>query len=82
MKIGFLPDSKDAADKLRGRGYDVSEYDSAIPFDVLLYSGEMNTDPVGGLDPAAPLFMLNTKILDDDEIDRQVNDRTYSRLFE
>ena len=82
MKIGFLPDSKDAAEKLRERGHNVSEYDSAIPFDVLLYSGGIDTDPVGGLDPAAPLFMLNTKMLDDDEIDKQISDRTYSRLFE
>ncbi len=82
MRIGYLPDSKNAADRLRERGYVVDEYTSDAPFDILLYSGEMNADPVSGISPMAPLFMLNTSMLDDDEIDRQINDRSYSRLFE
>jgi hypothetical protein len=82
MRIGFLPDSKDAADRLRERGYVVDEYNSDTPFDILLYSGEMSADPIAGINPIAPLFMLNTSMVDDDEIDRQINDRSYSRLFE
>ncbi len=83
MKIGYLPEAGDAADKLKKRGYDVSEYDQSKVFDVLLYSGQMaQTTTFTDIDPTAPMFLLNTMALNDEELDRQVNDRTYSKLFE
>ena len=82
MRIGYLPSAEREADALRKRGYDVSEFSSELACDILLYNQSIETDTLSGVAPSAPLFLLNVNNLNHGQIEEQMQNRRYSKLFE
>ena len=88
MRIGYLPGADDAAQRLKSEGHDVRQYRDAQNFDVLLYNERLLGELFGGASrgssaaPSGPMFLLNVGKLDDAQIDEQLKNRTYSKLFE